>query len=79
MVRPTILYGFETVPLTNRHEEELKAAELKMLSFSTGVNIIDKIKEEHIRETAHVGSIKDKAREARIRQHILRKRAKGKG
>ncbi len=30
VVRPTMLYGMETVPLTKKQEAELEAAELKM-------------------------------------------------
>ena len=54
VVRPTMLYGSETVPLTKKQEAELAVAKLKMLRFSLGVTRMDKIKNEFIRGTAQV-------------------------
>ena len=68
VVRPGMLYGLETVPLTRKQEAELAVAELKMLRFSLRVTRIDKIKNEFIRRTAHVRQIGDKVREARLRR-----------
>ena len=75
VVRPSMMYGLETVPLTKRHEAELEVAELKMLRFSLGVTRWDKIRNEHIRGTAQVGKMGDKAREARLRWygHVQRR------
>ena len=42
VVRPAMLYGLETVPLTKKQEAELAVAELKMLRFSLGVTRMDK-------------------------------------
>ena len=67
VVRPAMLYGLETVPLTKKQEAELAAAELKMLRFSLGVTRINKIKNEFIQGTAQVRQIGDKVREARLR------------
>ena len=47
-VRPAMLYGLETVPLTKKQEAELAVAELKMLRFSLGVTRMEKIKYEFI-------------------------------
>ena len=47
-VRPAMLYGLETVALTKRQEAEMEVAELKMLRFSLGVTIMDKIRNEYI-------------------------------
>ena len=41
VVRPAMLYGLETVPLTKKQEVELVVAELKMLIFSLGVIRMD--------------------------------------
>ena len=46
VVRPAMLYGLETVPLTKKQEAGLVVAELKMLRFSFGVTRMDKIKNE---------------------------------
>ncbi|KAK3568599.1 hypothetical protein QTP86_010292 [Hemibagrus guttatus] len=55
-----MLYGLETVSLRKRQESELEVAELKMLRFSLGVTRLDRIRNEYIRGTAHVGRLGDK-------------------
>ena len=74
-VRPAMLYGLETVALTKRQEAEMEVAELIMLRFSLGVTIMDNIRNEYIRGTAHVGRFGEKTREARLRWygHVRRK------
>ncbi|KAK3536886.1 hypothetical protein QTP86_027004 [Hemibagrus guttatus] len=67
VVRPAMLYGVETVSLRKRQESELEVVELKMLRFSLGVTRLDRIRNEYIRGTAHVGRLGDKIREARLR------------
>ncbi|KAK3530930.1 hypothetical protein QTP70_006515 [Hemibagrus guttatus] len=67
VVRPAMLYGLETVSLRKRQESELEVAELKMLRFSLGVTRLDRIRNEYIRGTAHVGRLGDKVREARFK------------
>ncbi|KAK3536469.1 hypothetical protein QTP86_013796, partial [Hemibagrus guttatus] len=73
--RPAMLYGLETVSLRKRQEAELEVAELKMLRFSLGVTRLDRIRNEYIRGTAHVGRLGDKVREARLRWfgHVQRR------
>ncbi|KAK3513085.1 hypothetical protein QTP70_000977 [Hemibagrus guttatus] len=75
VVRPAMLYGLETVSLRKRPESELEVAELKMLRFSLGVTRLDRIRNEYIRGTAHVGRLGDKVREARLRWfgHVQRR------
>ena len=70
-----MLYGLETVALTKRQEAEMEVAEWKMLRFSLGVTRMDKIRNEYIRGTAHVGKFGEKTREARLRWygHLQRK------
>ncbi|KAK3559216.1 hypothetical protein QTP86_005468 [Hemibagrus guttatus] len=60
VVRPAMLYGLETVSLKKRQESELEVAELKMLRFSLGVTRLDRIRNEYIRGTAHVGHLRGK-------------------
>ena len=48
VVRPTMLYGLETVPLTKKQETKLAVAELKMLRYSLRVIKMDKIKNEFV-------------------------------
>ena len=75
VVRPAMLYGLETVALSKRQVAELEVAELKMLRFSLGVTKMDRIKNEFIRGTAHVGCFGNKVREARLRWfgHVQRR------
>ncbi|KAK3524606.1 hypothetical protein QTP70_029912 [Hemibagrus guttatus] len=75
VVRPAMLYGLETVSLRKRQESELEVAELKMLRFSLGVTRLDRIRNEYIRGTSHVGHLGDKVREARLRWfgHVQRR------
>ncbi|KAK3570329.1 hypothetical protein QTP86_017160 [Hemibagrus guttatus] len=75
VVRPAMLYGLETVSLKKTQESELEVAELKMLRFSLGVTRLDRIRNEYIRGTAHVGRLGDKVREARLRWfgHVQRR------
>ncbi|KAK3574055.1 hypothetical protein QTP86_001330 [Hemibagrus guttatus] len=75
VLRPAMLYGLETVSLRKRQESELEVAELKMLRFSLGVTRLDRIRNEYIRGTAHVGRLGDKVREARLRWfgHVQRR------
>ncbi|KAK3516312.1 hypothetical protein QTP70_009432 [Hemibagrus guttatus] len=65
----------ETVSLRKRQESELEVAELKMLRFSLEVTRLDRIRNEYIRGTAHVGRLGDKVREARLRWfgHVQRR------
>ncbi|KAK3519815.1 hypothetical protein QTP70_006472 [Hemibagrus guttatus] len=46
-----------------------------MLRFSLGVTRLDRIRNEYIRGTAHVGRLGDKVREARLRWfgHVQRR------
>ncbi|KAK3511494.1 hypothetical protein QTP70_009010 [Hemibagrus guttatus] len=76
VVRLAMLYGLETVSLRKRQESELEVAELKMLRFSLGVTRLDRIRNEYIRGTAHVGRLGDKVREARLRWfgHVQRRK-----
>ena len=75
VVRPNMLYGLEAVDLTKRQEAELEVAEMKMLRFSLGVTRMDRIRNEYVRGTAHVGQVGDKVREARLGWfgHVLRR------
>ncbi|KAK3534945.1 hypothetical protein QTP70_002032 [Hemibagrus guttatus] len=75
VVRAAMLYGLETVSLRKRQESELEVAELKMLRFSLGVTRLDRIRNEYIGGTTHVGRLGDKVREARLRWfgHVQRR------
>ena len=42
VVRPAMLYGMETVAVTERHEGQMEVAELKMVRWALGVTRKDK-------------------------------------
>ena len=47
-----MLYGMETVAVTERQMGKMEAAELKMVRWALGVTRKDKIKNEYVRGTA---------------------------
>ena len=49
VVRPTMVYGLETVAVTKKQVEEMKVAEIKMLRFAMGVARKEKIRNKYIR------------------------------
>ena len=75
VVRPAMLYGMETVPLTERQVEKLEVAELKMVRWAMGVTRKDKIRNEYVRGTAKIEKLEDKLRNARLRWygHVKRR------
>ena len=74
-VRPTILYGMETVAVTERQMEKMKVAELKMVRWALGATRKDKGRNEYVRGTAKIAMLRDKLRNARLRWygHVKRR------
>ncbi|XP_063600640.1 uncharacterized protein LOC134776817 [Penaeus indicus] len=66
MVRPAMLYGLETVPLTKSQERELEVAEMRMMRYEVGVTRLDKIKNETTREMLGIERYGEKIRESRL-------------
>ena len=52
VVRPTMLYGMETVAVTERQMGKMEVAELKMVRWALGVTRKDKIRSEYVRGAA---------------------------
>ena len=69
VVRPTMVYGLETVAVTKKQMKEMEVTEMKMLRFAMGVTRKDKIRNEHIRNTIKVERLVMKMRERRMRWH----------
>ena len=67
VVRPTMLYGMETVEVTERQVGKIEVAELKMVRWALGVTRKDKIRNEYVRGTAKIAKLGDKLRNARPR------------
>ena len=75
MVRPTMLYGMETVAVTKSQEKQMERVEMKMLRFSLGVTRRNRIRNEEVRRRLKVEKLSDKLREARLRWfgHVMRR------
>ena len=67
VVRPAMLYGMETVAVTERQVAKMEVAELKMVRWALGVTTKDKIRNEYVRGTAKIAKLGDKLRNARPR------------
>ena len=59
VVRPAMLYGMETVAVTEKPVENMEVAELKMVSWALGVTRKDKIRNEYVRGTAKIAKLGD--------------------
>ena len=75
VVRPTMLYGMETVAVTEIQVGKMEVAELKMVRWALGVTRKDKIRNEYVRGTAKITKLGDKLRNERLRWygHIKRR------
>ena len=75
VVRPAMLYGMETVAVTERHVGKMEVAELKMVRWALGVTRKDKIRNQYVRGTAKITKLGDKLQNARLRWygHVKRK------
>ena len=66
-VRPAMLYGMETVPVTKYQERKFDVAEMSMLRFTLGLTRKDKVRNNRVREVLGVRRFGEKAREWRLR------------
>ena len=76
VLRPTMLYGMETVAVTEKQVEKMKVAELKMVRWALGLTRKNKIRNEYVRGTAKIAKLGDKLRNARLRWYGHVKRRK---
>ena len=60
VIRPAMLYGTETVAMTEKQVGKMEMAELKMLRWALGVTKKDKIKNEYVRGTAKIAKLRNK-------------------
>ena len=67
VVKPALLYGMETVTVTQRQVGKMEGAELKMVRWALGVTRKDKIRNKYVRGTAKIAKLGDKLRNARLR------------
>ena len=67
VVRPAMLYGMETVAVTERQMGKIEIAELKMVRWAQGMSRKDKIRNEYVGGTAKIAKLGDKLQNARLR------------
>ena len=68
VVRPAMLYGMETVAVTERQVGKMEVAELKMMRCALGVTRKNKIRNEYVRGIAKIAKLRDKLRDRRLRE-----------
>ena len=75
VVRPAMLYGMETVAVTERQMGKMEVAELKMVRWALGVTRKDKIRNEYVRGTAKIAKLGEKLQNVRLRWygHVKRR------
>ena len=61
-VRPAMMYGAETWAVKKAQAKKLDVAEMRMLRWMSGVNKLDRIRNERIRGTTKMGEISRKYR-----------------
>ncbi|XP_039297111.1 uncharacterized protein LOC120354275 [Nilaparvata lugens] len=73
-IRPVLLYGGKTWASLKTHEQKLHIMEMRMLRWSGGVTLKDKIRNEHVRGSFKVVPIAGKLKESRLRWygHVMR-------
>ena len=67
VIRPTMLYGMETVAVTERQVGKMEVAELKKVRWALGVTRKDKTRNEYVRGTSKIAKLGYKLWNARLR------------
>ncbi|XP_071722275.1 protein NETWORKED 4A-like [Rutidosis leptorrhynchoides] len=65
-VRPTILYVSECWPIKKQQEHKIKVAEMRILRWTSGLTLRDKVRNETIRSDLNVAPIDEKIREGQM-------------
>ena len=75
VVRPAMLYGMETVAVTERQVGKMEVAKLKVVRWALVVTRKDKIRNKYVRGTAKIAKLGGKLRNARLRWygHVKRR------
>ena len=73
VVRPAMMYGLETTPLTKKQEKDMEVAEMRMLRWSLGWTRKDKVRNEKVRRMTGVEELSVKTKEGRLRWFLAGK------
>ena len=66
IVKPAMLYGTETVPVTASHAKKLEVTEMKMCSWACGHTLRYHVRNDNIRERLKVENVTEMCRKARV-------------
>ena len=74
-IRPALSYGSECWAIKKQQEHKMDVSEMKMLRWSSGYTLKDRIRNDHIRERVGVAPISEKMREYCLRWygHVQRR------
>jgi len=74
-IRPTLLYGSETWPITNALANRVSSCEMRMLRYCLGISLEEHQRNEEITSRAKVMPIKDLMRKKRMQWygHVFRR------
>ncbi|XP_022207903.1 uncharacterized protein LOC111064468 [Nilaparvata lugens] len=74
-IRPVLMYGSECWAMRKSDEQQIHVTEMKMLRWSGGVTLKDKVRNEYVRGTFKVANITNKLWENRLRWygHVMRR------
>jgi hypothetical protein len=75
IIRPALLYGSESWPITEIQMDRLMVVELKMLRWACGLTLNDRVRNEAIRAMTKCAMLNGKIRERRLRWfgHVKRR------
>ena len=75
VIRPVLLYGNETWPITGHLADKISSCEMRMLRYCLGISLEEHITNEEIRKLANVLPIQDMMRKRRLEWfgHVCRR------
>ena len=79
IVRPALLYGKETLPITKCQEKKAYTAEMRMLWWMRGITRKGRVENETVRKELGVEMVSEKMREKKLRWfgHVWRSEEQG--
>ena len=67
IIRPVLLHGCELWALRNKEQDILERTEMRMVRWIAGISLLERRESDDIRRMRGVCTIREKAREARLR------------
>jgi len=78
IIKPTLIYGNETWPITQRQEQMIEATEMQMLRHIHGINWEDHVRIENIKSKAKIKPVSRNMRKRKLQWygHVKRRDSK---